>query len=208
MVGDVTADQLAALPLRERKKVLTRAAIVETAQRLFEERGFDNVTVAEIADAANVSVKTLFVYFRAKEDLAFADNRLIDDIIAALAARPPGTTHAEAVAAALLAQVGAEADPAAGFEGFHRGYGDSPAIRSGLLRLWAEYEDRITAFLAAEAGTEPSPAMRLHAMQLVAIPRSLTSSEVRALVAGNSSAETGAALERWLRHAARSVGPG
>ena len=207
MVGGVTTEQLAALPLRERKKALTRAAIVQTAQRLFEERGFDNVTVAEIADAANVSVKTLFVYFRAKEDLAFADNRLIDEIIAALAARPPGTTHAEAVAAELVAQVRAEGDPAAGLEGFQRGYGDSPAIRSGLLRLWGEYEDRITAFLAAEAGTEPTAAMRLHAMQLVAIPRSLTTPEVRALVAGRGPEEAEAALEAWLRTAARSAHP-
>jgi AcrR family transcriptional regulator len=207
MVVDVTTEQLAALPLRERKKALTRVAIVEAAQRLFEERGFDNVTVAEIADAANVSVKTLFVYFRAKEDLAFADNRLIDEIIGALAARPPGTTHAEAIAADLAAQVRTQGDPAAGLEGFHRGYGESEAIRSGLLRMWAEYEDRITAFLAAEAGTEPRPAMRLHAMQLVAIPRSLTTSEVRRLVAGLSPEEAGAALEQWLRAAARSVRP-
>jgi len=207
MVGSVTTEQLAALPLRERKKALTRAAIVQTAQRLFEERGFDNVTVAEIADAANVSVKTLFVYFRAKEDLAFADNRLIDEIIAALVARPPGTTHAEAVAAELVAQVRAEGDPAAGLEGFQRGYGDSPAIRSGLLRLWGEYEDRITAFLAAEAGTEPTAAMRLHAMQLVAIPRSLTTPEVGALVAGRGPEEAEAALEAWLRTAARSAHP-
>jgi AcrR family transcriptional regulator len=208
MVGDVATEQLAALPLRERKKVLTRAAIVETAQRLFEERGFDNVTVAEIADAANVSVKTLFVYFRSKEDLAFADNRLIDEIIAALAARAPGTTHAEAMADELIVQIRGQGDPAAGLEGFHRGYGESPAIRSGLLRLWAEYEDRITAFLAAEAGTGPSPAMRLHAMQLVAIPRSLTTAEVRALVAGLPAAEAEVTLERWLRAAAHSVCPG
>jgi AcrR family transcriptional regulator len=208
MVGGVTTEQLATPRLRERKKALTRAAIVAAAQRLFEERGFENVTVAEIADAANVSVKTLFVYFRAKEDLAFADNRLIEEIIAALAARPPGTTHAEAVAAELAAQVRAQDDPAAGLEGFHRGYGESAAIQSGLLRLWAEYEDRITAFLAAEAGTEPTPAMRLHAMQLVAIARSMTTPEVRGLVAGLPPAKAGAALQRWLRAAARSVRPG
>jgi AcrR family transcriptional regulator len=205
MVGGVTPDQLAALPLRERKKVLTRAAIVEAAQRLFEERGFDNVTVAEIADAANVSVKTLFVYFRAKEELAFADNELIDEIIAAMAARKPGTSHAEAVAAELAAQVRAQGDPVAGLEGFHRGYGKSPAIQSGLLRLWADYEDRVTAFLAAEACTGPTPQMRLHAVQLVAIPRTLTSPEVRALVEGLPPERARSALEGWLREAARSV---
>jgi AcrR family transcriptional regulator len=203
----VTPDQLAALPLRERKKALTRTAIVDAARRLFEERGFDNVTVAEIADAANVSVKTLFVYFRSKEDLAFADNDLIDVLIAALAARPPGTSHAEAVAAALAAQVRAEGDPAAGLEGFHRGYGQSVALQAGLLRMWAEYEDRITAFLADEAGTGPTPRMRLYAAQLIAIARTLTAPEMRALVAGLPPEQAAAALERWLRAAARSVTP-
>jgi AcrR family transcriptional regulator len=201
------ATDLAALPLRERKRALTREAILAAAERLFEERGYDNVTVAEIADAANVSVKTLFVYFRSKEDLAFADNDLIDVLIAALAARPPGTSHAEAVAAALAAQVRAEGDPAAGLEGFHRGYGQSVALQAGLLRMWAEYEDRITAFLADEAGTGPTPRMRLYAAQLIAIARTLTAPEMRALVAGLPPEQAAAALERWLRAAARSVTP-
>jgi AcrR family transcriptional regulator len=45
---------------------------------------FDDVTVAEIANAANVSVKTLFAYFRSKEDLVFTDTWLIDAILAAM----------------------------------------------------------------------------------------------------------------------------
>jgi AcrR family transcriptional regulator len=201
----VTPDQLAELPLRERKKVLTRAAIVGAARRLFEERGFDNVTVAEIADAANVSVKTLFVYFRSKEDLVFADNDLIDVLIGAMAGRTPGSSHADAIADALAAQARAQGDLAAGFEGFHRGYGQSAAIQSGLLRMWADYEDRVTAFLAAEAGTDPTPALRFYATQLVALARTLTAPEMRALVAGFPPKQATAALERWLRSAARSV---
>jgi hypothetical protein len=55
------------LGLRERKKMETRRVIAETARALFEQRGFDAVTVAEVADAANVSVKTLFTYFQSKE---------------------------------------------------------------------------------------------------------------------------------------------
>jgi AcrR family transcriptional regulator len=204
-VADVTPDQLAELPLRERKKVLTRAAIVDAARRLFEERGFDNVTVAEIADAANVSVKTLFVYFRSKEDLVFADNDLIDVLIGAMAARQPGTSHADAIADALVAQARAQGDLAAGFEGFHRGYGQSAAIQSGLLRMWADYEDRVTAFLAAEAGAGPTPALRFYATQLVALARTLTAPEMSALVADRPPKQATAALERWLRSAARSI---
>ena len=57
--------------LRERKKRATRQAISNVATRLFLERGFDEVTVAEIAEAANVAKMTVFNYFPRKEDLFF-----------------------------------------------------------------------------------------------------------------------------------------
>ncbi|MCW3064451.1 MAG: TetR family transcriptional regulator, partial [Solirubrobacterales bacterium] len=57
--------------LRELKKERTRNLIAETAGRLFAERGFDRVSVAEIARAAEVAEKTVFNYFRTKEDLVY-----------------------------------------------------------------------------------------------------------------------------------------
>ena len=57
--------------LRERKKQQTRREIADTAEALFAERGFEHVTVAEVARAANVSDKTVFNYFPTKEDLFF-----------------------------------------------------------------------------------------------------------------------------------------
>src|SRR5215204_6850725 len=79
--------------LRERKKRAAREAIASTARRLFAERGFDAVTVAEVAAAADVSEKTVFNHFPTKEDLAFAGReegiaRLVADIIE----RPPGAS--------------------------------------------------------------------------------------------------------------------
>src|ERR671916_1504679 len=78
--------------LRERKKRAARESIAATARRLFAARGFDSVTVAEIAAAADVSEKTVFNHFATKEDLAFAGReqglvRLVSDI----RERPPGT---------------------------------------------------------------------------------------------------------------------
>lgn len=55
--------------LRERKKRQTRSLISDVASGLFVQRGFDNVTVAEVAEAAGVSAKTVFNYFPRKEDL-------------------------------------------------------------------------------------------------------------------------------------------
>src|SRR5512139_346037 len=80
-----------ALSLRERKKLRTRRTIAVTAMRLFTERGFDETTIADIADAAEVSPRTFFSYFRSKEDVVFAE---IDDRLAEireqLADRPAG----------------------------------------------------------------------------------------------------------------------
>lgn len=146
--------------------------------------------MAEIADAANVSVKTLFVHFRSKEDLVFADTELLDRLIAGLAARPDGISHAQVVADALAEAAGESGGT--GLEACHRAYGDSPALRSGLLRLWAEFEDRVVDQLAAESGGPATPAMRLHAIQLVGIVRTTTSPELRDDPAG---------LADWLRQA-------
>jgi AcrR family transcriptional regulator len=64
--------------LREQKKRQTRTALVDAAERLFADKGYDKTTVADIAAAAGVSTRTYFSYFRAKEDVLFAgaDQRL------------------------------------------------------------------------------------------------------------------------------------
>ena len=79
--------------LRERKKRAARQAIAATARRLFAERGFDAVTVAEVAAAADVSEKTVFNHFPTKEDLAFAGREEgIAQFVTAIAGRPPGVS--------------------------------------------------------------------------------------------------------------------
>jgi AcrR family transcriptional regulator len=200
MAEAVDAAKLGTMPLRERKRALTREAILAAAERLFEERGFDDVTVAEIADAANVSVKTLFVYFRSKEDLVFTDTWLLDLCLDALRQRRPGTGPGEAIAGALITVLRDDGGQTAseGIEGFHRGYGSSAALHSRLLRMWEEYEDRITAALAAEAGSPAMPAMRLEAIRLVGILRSLTYPEVRTAISGLSPADRLAYVGDWL----------
>src|SRR5450631_276019 len=79
------------LCLRERKKQQTRQLIFETASRLFRERGFDAVTVAEVARAADVSDLTVFNYFPTKADLYFGRMEFFEErLLAAVAERPDG----------------------------------------------------------------------------------------------------------------------
>src|SRR5256712_13713135 len=81
----------AAQGLRERKKEQTRQAIAETARRLFGERGFDAVTVAQVARAADVSEGTVFNYFPTKEDLFYAQMRSFEAaLVEAVRQRPGG----------------------------------------------------------------------------------------------------------------------
>ena len=77
--------------LRERKREQTRQQILQVARMLFAERGFEAVTVAEIARAAQYSEVTVFNYFPTKEDLVFAGMEFFEEaLLAAVRDRPPG----------------------------------------------------------------------------------------------------------------------
>ncbi|MFF4614505.1 TetR/AcrR family transcriptional regulator [Nonomuraea jabiensis] len=84
--------------LRERKKQRTRRALIEAALRLFDEKGFDETTLAEIAAEADVSTRTFFSYFASKEDVVFYDSaRKMELAVATLAARAPGESPGDAL---------------------------------------------------------------------------------------------------------------
>jgi AcrR family transcriptional regulator len=138
--------------LRERKKRATRDAIAATARRLFVERGFDAVTVAEIAAAADVAEKTVFNHFATKEDLVFAggDSRLAQ-LLSDISGRPPGASVLDvfrANSAAMLDVVAAgETEDSLVVPRIVRG---SPALQERLAAGW-ERETEALAVAIAEA---------------------------------------------------------
>jgi AcrR family transcriptional regulator len=84
--------------LRERKKQKTRETITHVALELFCKRGYEQTTIAEIADAAEVSPRTIFAYFPSKEDILFSDVPEIHERWArALEGRAEGVTALDAL---------------------------------------------------------------------------------------------------------------
>jgi AcrR family transcriptional regulator len=93
--------------LRERKKQRTRETIINVAMELFAERGYEHTTIAEIADAAEVSPRTIFAYFPTKEDIVFCDLPDVQERLArALRERPEGATALDALRDFIAASFG------------------------------------------------------------------------------------------------------
>jgi AcrR family transcriptional regulator len=94
----LTEPSLARPGLRERKKLQTHEKIERVALQLFAERGYDETTLADIADAADVSRRTIFAYFESKEDILFCDEPLLyERLEQTLTQRPPGATTVDAL---------------------------------------------------------------------------------------------------------------
>jgi AcrR family transcriptional regulator len=86
------------LGLRERKKQQTRETIARVALELFVERGYEHTTLSDIAEAANVSKRTIFAYYESKEDILFCDEpEFFERLKQALDDRPPEQTTIDAL---------------------------------------------------------------------------------------------------------------
>jgi AcrR family transcriptional regulator len=150
----MTETQHAAEGLRDRKKRATRTAIFLTARRLFNERGFDAVTVAEVARAADVSEKTVFNHFPTKEDLALGghDERRAA-LVAAIRDRPPGTSVIEPFRAATMALLDRiETGPIDEIVAIPRMVRDSAALRDRLFIEWEREAATLAPAIAEAAG--------------------------------------------------------
>jgi AcrR family transcriptional regulator len=143
--------------LRERKKERTRREIADAARRLFGERGFDRVTVAEVARAADVSPQTVFNYFPTKEDLFFWRlGAFEEDMLAAVRDRPAGESAVAAYRRFLVGQPGllGRRDPQSREQlaALNRTIFESPSLRAREEQILAGYTRSLAALLAEEAG--------------------------------------------------------
>ncbi len=135
--------------LREFKKQRTRQSIADTAMQLFVQRGFDRVTVAEVAEAAGVSEKTVFNYFPTKEDLFFDE---VDEreaaLLAAIRDRRPGESVPSALRRHQLGDCGRMCS--AGFAAFARLIEESPALRAKELEVMERFQRSLASALRQE----------------------------------------------------------
>src|SRR5438045_2796338 len=153
--------------LREAKKLQTREAIAGEAMRLFVSRGFDHVTVAEVAEAAGVSEKTVFNYFPTKEDIFF------DEVPARLAALV-GAVHerkeGESVFTSLrrLQLRDCERLCSPMFAQFARIIEESPALQTKELEVMGRFAETLSVALREELGVSDLDA-RVAANALVSV---------------------------------------
>jgi AcrR family transcriptional regulator len=145
--------------LRERKKQQTRQQIAETARRLFGERGFDAVTVAEVAREADVSEGTVFNYFPTKEDLFYSGMEVFEvQLLDAVQARSPGESVLSAFRRYVLDGVDRlESDDVADvIASAARITSSSRALRVREQEIVAGYTDQLATLIADEANGRPS----------------------------------------------------
>ncbi len=196
--------------LRERKKRQTRELIAETAQGLFRERGFDAVTVDEVAREAGVSRKTVFNYFPTKEDLFFSGLELFEEgLLAAIRDRRPGESILAAYARFVTDASGllGDEDPDAGerLRAINRRIAESPALRAREQQIYAGYTDALAALIAHEVKARPDDVVPwVAANAMIGLHRALVAYVRRQVLAGDADRRR---IARGVRAQARKAMP-
>ncbi|MFJ6695474.1 TetR/AcrR family transcriptional regulator [Streptomyces sp. NPDC091272] len=208
--------------LRERKKRRTRQYISDVATGLFLEKGFDAVTIAEIATASDVSVNTVYNYFPAKEDLFFDRSAGIVDLLARFVrARDEGESAAAAVLRELRADVEAVSPRVGlmeGYDRFMKVVHGAHTLRSRLWYIQQESLQNLEKALREDTGAGPDDDLPdLVAGQIAWVHSTLMAWIGREMVKGRAAAEVsrdalvlldemeGLLSERVLNYAARDA---
>lgn len=158
--------------LRERKKAQTRQYIADTAARLFATHGFDAVSIADVARAAEVSDQTVYNYFPGKQDLVIdRAEEFRERFRRTVAERPAATTPAAALRPLAHVEIerhrGTDLDLARGE--FPTLCVSSPTIRRFALEFREQQAEAVTAAILATSPDVPPAVARAHAAALIAV---------------------------------------
>jgi len=179
--------------LRENKKARTRQEIADRAMALFVQKGFDRVTVAEVAEAAGISEKTVFNYFATKEDLFFDElPRREAALIDAVRTRTGGESIVATMHRLQARDCTRLASPQ--FAVFARIIEESPALQAKEIEVMARFTQVLADAIAAELGVPPLDA-KIAANMLIGVHWELFRSARAQALAGR----TGPAAVRRLR---------
>jgi AcrR family transcriptional regulator len=189
-------EAMAELGLRERKKRRTREAIMEAAFALFQESGFDHVSVADVAAAAEVSKPTLFAYFPAKEDLVLrrfinyekGPAHIVRD-------RPAGVPALRALRQNFLDQL-ARRDPLTGLNDspqaitFHNLLYSTPALMTRLTGYMLDQEQELATELLGSGALTDEFTAHIVAAQVFGTQRILSYYNAQEIRQGRSADES------------------
>lgn len=142
---------------RERKKAETRQGIADAALELFIARGFASVSIREIAEAADVSIATLYAHFPSKEALVFdEDDAIRDTLLDAVRSRPESELVIDAVHRWMLGFVSQshqyESDPDGHFAAFLGLIASTQSLREYERGMWDRIATELAATIASELG--------------------------------------------------------
>jgi AcrR family transcriptional regulator len=162
------------LSLRTRKKIRTRQQIADAAADLFAARGFDNVTVAEVARLAEVSEQTVYNFFSSKEQLVLDEDAAFQArLVAMIRERQAGTSLADAIRAevhAFLDELGRRPKSPRNAGGMPYLINTSPMLRRAWLEAVERYAYTTARVLVEDRGAGLSlPAAKILGFSIVAV---------------------------------------
>jgi AcrR family transcriptional regulator len=202
------------LGLRERKKQRTKELIAATARDLFIERGFEAVTVAEIARAAEVSEATVFNYFPTKEDLLYSRLEAFEEeLVSAVRERQTGESVLAAFGRFLRVPRGllASEDPdvVEQLAAIVRVIAESPALLAREQQIYARYTGSLAAVLAEETAARADDVRPwIVADTLIGVHQALVDYTRRQILAGTRNPELLRRVRRQTRRALELLAKG
>lgn len=200
--------------LRERKKQQTRRLIAETARHLFAERGFEGVTVAEVAAEAEVSEATVFNYFPTKEDIFYGGLEAFEEeLLSTIREREPGESVITAFGRFVLEPRGLLAasneEAVERLAASTRVISQSPALLAREQQIFQKYTGSLAGLIAEEVGAAADAVgPRVAANALMGVHRALVDYSRRQILAGVPNPLVGRRVRAQGRQALALLGHG